>query len=168
MKLLQLHLERIFTNDRYTIGHLYLIEGKNKKYLMDTIEDADRGLDDSMSEFEILSKKVKCETAIPTGTYDITLSVQSPSFSKKAYYKNFCNGYLPRLLKVKGFDGILIHRGATEEHSCGCLIVGQNKVKGKVINSQIEFEKIMTEYLQPAAAQHNVIKITISRKYSLS
>jgi hypothetical protein len=42
---------------------------------------------------------------------------------------------LPRLLNVPGFDGILIHRGNTENDSSGCIIVGENKVVGKVINS---------------------------------
>ena len=90
MKLL---LERIYTNSSYTIGHLYVLtENGEKQYLMDTIEDADRGLDSSMSTSTIKSKKVYCKTAIPTGTYQITMWVKSPSFSKKTYYKNYCDG----------------------------------------------------------------------------
>ena len=163
MKLL---LERIYTNSSYTIGHLYVLsENGEKQYLMDTIEDTDRGLDDSMSLSTIKSKKVSCKTAIPTGTYQITMHVKSPSFSKKAYYKNYCDGYLPRLLNVKGFDGILIHRGSNEDSSCGCLIAGFNKIKGKVVDSQLAFEKLMEKYLLPCKKRNENITITIKRKY---
>lgn len=158
-------LERIFSNDRYTIGHLYIVNDDNSKtYLMDTIEDADRKLNDDMSEAEIKKKKVYCKTAVPYGTYQITMNVVSPSFVKKAYYKNFCNGYLPRLLNVKGFDGILIHRGVDENSSCGCIIVGWNKVKGKVIDSQKAFETLMNKYLLVAKKNNEKIYIEIKHK----
>lgn len=75
------------------------------------------------------------KTAIPTGTYKITLDVVSPKFSQKAYYKAFCGGKLPRLLNVKGFDGILIHKGSNADSSAGCIIVGMNTVVGGVTNS---------------------------------
>ena len=156
MKLL---LERIFTCKTYTIGHLYLIENGVKKYLMDTIEDCDRGLKNNMSLNEINKLKVYCETAIPTGEYKITMNIKSPSFSKKTYYKEYCNGYLPRLLNVKGFDGILMHRGSNAEHSCGCLIVGYNKIKGGVVDSQKAFEMLMEDYLLPNKNDDIIIEI---------
>ena len=160
MKLL---LERIYTCKTYTIGHLYLIDNGEKKYLMDTIEDCDRNLSDDMSLEEIKKLKKYCETAIPTGTYNITMNVKSPSYSQKTYYKNYCNGYLPRLLNVKGFDGILMHRGSNAEHSCGCLILGYNKIKGGVTNSQQAFEMLMEDYLLPN--KNNEIIIEIKQKY---
>lgn len=131
-------LKRIYKGENYTIGHIY-IDGE---YVCDTIEDQDRGLSDQMSESEIAKIKVANKTAIPTGTYRLTLDVVSPRFIKKAYYYNFCKGKLPRLLKVKGFDGILIHRGVDQDSSSGCIVVGYNKVKGKVIDSQKAFEKL--------------------------
>lgn len=63
------------------------------------------------------------------------MGVISPKFSMKAYYKNFCNGRMPRLLNVKGFDGILIHRGTNADSSAGCIIVGRNTIKGGVTDS---------------------------------
>ena len=42
---------------------------------------------------------------------------------------------MPRLLNVKGFDGILIHKGSNADSSAGCIIVGKNTVKGGVTNS---------------------------------
>lgn len=175
MKLL---LERIYTNSLYTIGHLYVLkENGEKEYIMDTIEDADRGLDNSMELSTISSKKVYCKTAIPTGTYKISMWVKSPSFSKKTYYKNYCDGYLPRLINVKGFDGILIHGNfmerssingdiANENATCGCLIVGSNKIKGKVVDCRANFEKLMEEYLLPCKKRNETIYIKITRKYT--
>lgn len=133
MKLL---LDRKYKKATYTIGRLYV----NGEFLCNTLEDKDRGLSDEDSLDKIKKIKVPSETAIPTGTYKITLNVVSPSFSKKAYYKNFCGGRLPRLLNVKGFDGILIHKGSTDKDSAGCILVGDNTMVGKVLNSQNRFE----------------------------
>ena len=145
-------LKRIYKGKDYTIGHIY-IDGE---YVCDTIEDTDRGLTDQMSEQEIAKIKVANQTAIPTGIYKLTLDVVSPRFIKKPYYYSFCKGKLPRLLKVKGFDGILIHKGNTQKDSSGCIIVGYNKVKGKVINSQEAFEKL---YKRLEQSKHKTITI---------
>lgn len=131
-------LKRIYKGENYTIGHIY-IDGQ---YVCDTIEDKDRGLTDQMSVQDIMKIKVAHKTAVPTGTYKLTLDVVSPKFIQKAYYYSFCNGKLPRLLKVKGFDGVLIHRGKDQDSSSGCIIVGYNKIKGQVVNSQQAFEKL--------------------------
>lgn len=135
---MKLTLDRIYKGPSYTIGKLYI----DDKYFCDTLEDTDRGLTDIMPLAEILKIKKPSETAIPSGTYNITLDVVSPRFSTKTFYQQVCNGKLPRLLNVKGFDGVLIHSGNTEKDSSGCILVGQNKVKGKVINSQETFKKL--------------------------
>ena len=133
---MKLRLERTYNCKTYCIGHLY-IDGK---YYCDTIEDKDRGLTQSMPLYEIKKIKVKSQTAIPAGTYRVTLNVKSPKFSQKQYYYQFCQGYMPRLLNVPGFDGILIHRGTNQDSSAGCIIVGWNKVKGMVVDSTKAFE----------------------------
>lgn len=135
MKLL---LDRKYKKATYTIGRLYV----NGEFLCNTLEDKDRGLSDEDSLDKIKKIKVPSETAIPTGTYKITLNVVSPSFSKKVYYKNFCGGRLPRLLGVKGFEGILIHKGNSDKDSAGCILVGDNTMVGKVLNSQNRFEQL--------------------------
>jgi len=50
---------------------------------------------------------------------------------------------LPLVNNVKGFSGIRIHPGNTAADSLGCILVGENKVKGKVINSQKWWSKLM-------------------------
>ncbi len=157
---MKITLKRIYTNSTYTIGHLY-VDGS---YVSDTIEDADRGLKDTMTLDQIKAKKIKAKTAIPTGNYKVTVNVVSPKFSKKQYYKDFCSGRLPRIVGVKGFDGILIHRGTDENSSAGCLIVGYNTIKGKVTNSKEAFEKLY-KMLDGANRKGEKIEIKIYSTY---
>lgn len=96
---MELLLKRIARRNGYTIGHLYV----NGKYFSDTCEDQDR--------FFYGKPKMKGETAIPCGRYEVVQNVFSNRFGNKTFYKNLCNGYLPRLLNVPQFEGVLIHCG---------------------------------------------------------
>ena len=142
MKLL---VDRFYKGPKYTIGRLY-IDGQ---YVCDTLEDKDRKLTQTMSLEEIKKKKVYGQTAIPTGTYNVIVN-NSPKFKRN----------LPRLLNVPGYDGILIHRGNTHADSAGCILVGENKLVGKVINST-KYEKLITELLTAAQNRNEEIIITI-------
>lgn len=152
MKLL---VNRHYKGEEYTIGKLY-IDGE---YFCDTLEDIDRGLSQSTPIEDVREKKVMHRTAIPMGTYEITLKVQSPKFSARTQY-DFCKGYLPRLLNVPGFEGILIHIGNKHSDSSGCILVGENKVKGQVINSTETFKKLYTK-LEEASKNNEKIEIEI-------
>ena len=159
---MELKLIRTARKDKYTIGHLYRKDKENGQlvWLADTIEDRDRGLDQSMSEANIAKIKVKHQTAIPTGKYEIDMNTVSGTFSKKPLYKDFCGGKVPRLKYVKGFSGILIHSGTDQDSSSGCIIVGQNKVVGKVINSWATFKRVYS-LLKAAANKGERITLTI-------
>lgn len=142
-------LKRIFASSTYTIGRLFIVHPNGRQeFICDTLEDCDRGLTNDMPIQDVLQRKIKCQTAIPYGTYKVTLNVTSPSFGKKPYYHNFCQGKLPRLLNVIGFEGILIHRGVDESHSCGCILVGTNKYKGHLSDSQKAFETLYDKLKQ--------------------
>lgn len=151
------------TSPGYTISHIYI----NGGYVCDAVEDYDRGLDQGMILAEIKKRKVYKQTAIPTGTYELTMDIISPKFSQMAYYKNFCKGRMPRLLKVPGYDGILIHRGSSANSSAGCVIVGYNTIKGKVTDSQKAWEKLMKEYFLPAWKLEEKMTYTITRRYKV-
>lgn len=144
---MELKLRRIARRDTYTIGKLY-IDGV---YFCDTIEDKDRGLSQDRPLATNIALKKSGVTAIPVGRYQVTLSVKSPRFSSKKQYA-FCGGYLPRLLKVPAFEGVLIHIGNTAKDSEGCILVGENKVVGQVINSTETFKKLY-ERLKKANGQ---------------
>lgn len=146
---MELLLKRIARKETYTIGKLYV----NKKYVCDTCEDADR--------LYLGKPKVKGVTAIPSGKYEVVQNVFSPRFGSKTFYKNLCNGYLPRLLNVPQFDGVLIHCGNSAKDSEGCVLVGENKEVGKVLNSQKTYTKLMNNYMLPAKARNEKVYITI-------
>ena len=137
-------LDRIAKKSKYTIGKLY-IDGE---YFCDTIEDTDRGLTQTMIDAQIKSKKVYGQTAIPTGTYKVIIS-----------YSNKFKRQMPLLLNVPGFLGIRIHSGNTEKDTEGCLIVGKNKVVGKVIESKDTYNKLFSILCE--ANKKEAIKITI-------
>lgn len=134
---MDLRLKRIARRDTYTIGHLY-VDGK---YFCDTIEDTDRGLKQSLPASVNKGKKRYGATAIPTGRYQVVMNVKSPKFSKRKQYE-FCDGYLPRLLNVPAFEGVLIHIGNTARDTEGCLLVGRNTKVGKVLESAATFRAL--------------------------
>lgn len=155
---MELTLHRKYRLSGYSIGKLYI----NGEYFCDTLEDTDRGLDDKMSECEIIKIKVKDKTAIPTGTYHIDMDTVSPKFFSRAWAKPF-NGKLPRLLNVKGYSGVLIHVGNLPSSTSGCVLVGKNTVKGQVTESTATFYSLMNNHLLPAHIKGEPITITIHR-----
>lgn len=151
---MKITLDRKWKKEDYTIGRLFI----NGEFFCNTLEDTDRGITQKMDKNIIRSRKIPNRTAIPSGIYDITLDIVSPKFSKKTFYKEFCDGKLPRLLNVPGFDGILIHCGSNASHSSGCILVGNNTIKGRLTNSKEVFKKLYKILLD---AKEKDEKITI-------
>lgn len=130
---MQITLNRIFKGPEYTIGNL-LLDGV---FFCNTIEDTVRNLPDACPDTPNWNpcrckQKVYSQTAIPAGQYKVTL-YNSPKFKR----------VLPLLHNVPHFLGILIHAGNTERDSAGCIIVGHNTVKGKVLQSRETLEKLL-------------------------
>nr|DAH00817.1 MAG TPA: Protein of unknown function (DUF2778) [Crassvirales sp.] len=140
---MELLLTRTAKEPDYTIGKLYI----NGVYFCDTLEDTDRGLKSTMALGDIQTKKIYGKTAIPTGTYSIDIDTVSPKFKDRTWAK-FCNGKLPRLLDVKGYEGVLIHVGNKPEDTLGCILVGHNKAKGQVLESTVVFQKLYNLMLE--------------------
>jgi len=116
---MKLKLTRIAKKPTYTIGKLY-IDGK---YFSDTLEDTVRPS----------GMKIPGQTAIPDGIYKVIMSM-SNRFKRT----------LPEILNVPNFSGIRIHRGNTDKDTEGCILVGENKEVGKVLNStQTEQELVL-------------------------
>ena len=156
---MELKLIRKYRCSNYCIDKLYI----NNEYFSDALEDPDRSLTDSMSLEEIKKIKIKGNTCIPYGTYNITLDVVSPKFGSKSYYKEVCNGKVPRLLNVKGFDGILIHVGdGPNGHRLteGCVLIGRNTIKGGLTEGKKYFQLLYNQMLE-AKKRGEKIKITI-------
>lgn len=136
-----LKVKRELPKDTYTPGTLY-IDGEK---FCDTLEDLDRGLTQDMTIGEIQSKKVYGETAIPKGTYKVTTKVVSPKFSKYPFYMEVCNGRLPRLLDVPGYEGVLIHVAdgwKKDKLLQGCIGIGERQSDGSLLNGKETFRKL--------------------------
>lgn len=132
---MKIKLQRRFLGQSYTIGTLF-IDGVR---FCDTLEDKVRDLTHE--------SKVPGQTAIPAGKYQVIVNM-SPKFGRE----------LPRLLNVPYFEGILIHRGNTDKDSAGCILVGENKAKGKVLNST-PYEVALTAKIKEAIRRG--VKVTI-------
>lgn len=128
---MELVLRRKFKGKHYTIGDLTV----NGAFFCNTIEDVVRAP----------GVKVYGETAIPFGKYKVVMRY-SPKYKK----------VLPLLLDVPMFDGIRIHSGNTQLDSLGCIIVGENKVKGKVINSRKTMDKLLKLFELHKGEQHSI------------
>lgn len=118
---MELRLERKWIKPSYVIGRLY-IDGK---FFSNTLERPNRDLNKN-GKFDNGEYKVYGNTCIPFGRYRIILNY-SPKFKR----------VLPLLLDVPEFSGVRIHRGNTVKDTIGCILVGENKEVGKVINSTI-------------------------------
>ena len=143
--MLQITVTRHSPRPDYTIGRMDI----NGTKFSDTLEDTDRGLTSDMSLDEIKRIKVYGKTAIPKGTYKV--SVQ--------YWQKH-KIYVPFIHDVPGFTSILIHSGNTPDDTLGCILVGENTVKGRLTNSRPYMTRL-TKLCQEAIRRGEPIRITI-------
>lgn len=134
---MEMRLVRLVRAAGYTEGRLS-VPGL---FECDTIEDCDRGLVQSMPVSEILKRKVYGETAIPEGEYGVTLKVRSQKFKDRPWAK-FCDGRLPRLEEVPGYEGVLVHVGNSAADSLGCILVGRKAGDGRIGSSADTFRRL--------------------------
>ena len=129
---MELILERIAKRKTYTIGKLYIRDSSESEALPLTGERGE-GLCDTLEptwrDYEHGAYKIKGKSAIPEGRYAVVISY-SPKFKQ----------WLPLLLGGPEFNrkwsGIRIHAGNSAKDTQGCILVGENKEVGKVLNSR--------------------------------
>ena len=115
---MKIEIKRLYKTKNSTIGELK-VDGKFECY---TLEDKERDV------------KIKCETAIPKGTYKVIIN-QSNRFKK----------LLPLLLSVPNFEGVRIHPGNTNHDTEGCILVGRTKSKDFIGQSRKAFESLFAK-----------------------
>lgn len=109
-------VKRTLFDDAATIGEMY-IDGTFECY---TLEDKVR----PPSE-----RKVPGETAIPFGTYPVTID-----------FSQHFRDYMPHILGVPGFLGIRIHPGNTPHDTEGCILVGESNEPDELRESRKAFD----------------------------
>lgn len=149
MKTLELAILRKYKNILYTIGK-FLIAGV---YFCDTLEDPVRELVDLNNDGDFNDPgegKIYGDTAIPAGRYEVIVTM-SPKLGRR----------LPLIVGVPGFSGIRIHWGKNKFWSEGCPLVGENKIKGGLINGQY-YEKELVRIIDEAVLAGKKVYITIT------
>ena len=83
-------------------------------------------------EDEQRDEKIYGETRIPNGTYELDLRKTGGYHAK--YSKRFKDIHIGMLhvTNVPGFEYILIHCGNTDEHTAGCLLVGDSQENNQI------------------------------------
>ena len=118
---MKLEVIRFSSQADCTHGLLFELTDVGRNFLCYTLEDERRAL------------KVKGETRIPAGTYNIELRKEGGfhgRYSKK--YPDIHIGML-HIVDVPNFEYILIHTGNTDEHTAGCLIVGDSQENNVIL-----------------------------------
>lgn len=137
----ELELLRFSTGTDSTSGALFLVDGDKKEFMCYTLEDEHR------------DEKVMHETRIPAGRYRITLRTVGGFHNRYKSRYNFHKGML-WLRDVPGFEYILIHAGNTDEHTSGCIIVGDNQKNNQVFpdgfigSSRVAYSRVYQETLR--------------------
>lgn len=146
---MKIEIKRTVKDKKYTAGRMTV----NGDYLCDTLEPA---MCEPTANCTMPDTRGK---AIPYGCYRITLETVSLRFSNNKSYSNI--GYrLPRLLKVPGREGILIHPGNTVNDSTGCILVGKRGPNGVLYNSRKAFDRLY-ELMTEARRRNEFIDLTI-------
>jgi len=144
---MNIEVTRKIFGPKSTIGEM-LIDGVHECFVL---EDRDRGLTQDMTREDILAIKVKDETAIPVGTYEVTVDL-SDRFKR----------LMPHILNVPGFDGIRIHPGNTDVDTAGCLLPGRIYLdEDDVADSLLAFNQFFPKLR--SAVDHGKVFITVKR-----
>lgn len=112
---MQLEVLRFSSGRDSTSGALYQVIDGEKHFLCYTLED------------EYRDTKVYSETRIPCGTYKIRFRTEGGFHAK--YSKRFHDIHkgMLHIVDVPNFEYVLIHCGNTDEHTAGCLLVGDTQ-----------------------------------------
>lgn len=112
---MKLRLIRIASGGNDTIGVLYAVDDAgNHSVLAFTLEDEER------------AEKVRGETRIPAGVYEVRLRAEGGHHKRYAEkFPDIHRGML-HLQDVPGFKWILIHIGNTDDDTAGCILVGNS------------------------------------------
>lgn len=95
------------------------------------------------------ARKIPGKTAIPEGSYPVVIT-KSPRFKT----------WLPLVQGVPNFEGIRIHAGNYPDDTQGCILVGENKYKGMVVNSR-QWLKRLIDRITEARERDEAIWLTV-------
>lgn len=120
LRKMQLEVVRFSSEGDSTNGALFDISRGTRRFLCYTLEDEHREV------------KVAGETRIPAGEYRITLRTEGGFHKKYAHRFQTIHKGMLWVRDVPNFEYILIHCGNTDEHTAGCLLLGDTQENNQV------------------------------------
>ena len=142
---MEILIKREWLTGNSSIGEMYV----NGTLQCFTLEDTDRGLNQSMTLAQVAALKQYGKTAIPKGRYQVILQ-----------YSEKHQRVLPLLLNVTDYEGVEIHPGNTAIDTLGCILVGTSRGTDAIYESRKAFTALFAK-LQDAANKHEKIFISI-------
>ncbi len=130
---MDVRVQRKWFTEKSTCGELYIDDA----FLCFTLEDRIRRA----------GFKVKRETAIPPGRYDLVID-----------WSNRFQRLMPHVLYVPMFEGIRIHAGNTHADTEGCLLVGTARDVDKVLHSRNAYALLFPKLVEACKRE----KVTIT------
>jgi len=123
---MNLHLLRTSWGKESTLGQLY-IDHEPECF---TLED------------QFQKEKVKGETRIPNGRYKIEFREAVTPMTERYRATHTWFTYHLHITDVKGFEYVYIHAGNTDDHTDGCVLLGDS-----LVNNQVKVGKITDGFL---------------------
>ena len=120
---MKLEVLRISSGPDSTSGIMFIVDEDERSFVCYTLEDEHR------------NEKKYGETRIPAGTYKIKLRTEGGYHQK--YSKRFPSIHrgMLHITDVPNFEYILIHCGNTDEHTAGCLLVGDSQENNQLVGN---------------------------------
>ena len=116
---MKLEVIRFSSEKDSTSGLLFDVTGK-RRFLCYTLED------------QYQTKKVMQETRIPAGEYEIKFRKEGGFHKRYTERDPDIHRGMLHVTNVPNFKWILIHTGNTDEHTAGCLLLGDTQENNQI------------------------------------
>ena len=150
---MELEVLRFSSQADSTSGALFDVVNGKRSFLCYTIEDEQRDV------------KVWGETRIPAGTYKLKLRTEGGFHARyTSKYGDMHKGMI-WVQDVPGFEYILWHTGNTDEHTAGCLILGNTQTNNRIakdgfIGSSVDAYKFVYPRVAAAIESGQDVEVT--------
>lgn len=150
-------LQRIYDNGDSTCGSMLSLDTPKPHLEGWVLED------------EFRATKLAKETRIPAGKYKLGIRKEITGLTQKYLDDDRLKPWFERhieVLGVKGFMGIYIHIGNDEEHTDGCILIGDsleniNLVKAKPLGKSVQAYKRFYQKYYPLLKEGKTVYLTI-------
>ena len=157
---MRLHVFRISSSEDSTLGIMFEETEEKMQFLCFTMEDEARAV------------KVYGETRIPEGVYTISLRKHGgfhQRYSTPGHWAETIHEGMLQIMAVPNFEDVLIHTGNNDDHTAGCLLVGNSATEnitdqGSIGSSRTCYKRVYKEILAQVT-RGGIIRSDVSIEY---